>query len=727
MSQFWQSFLKYAVRFLRVATILFLALLIHFMTIAQGLLGFYLYRQFTTENVIEMGPRVEVMTADVPQTGGTIRVNNPASEIHDLNIEISENTFERKQNFEISTSPLVDQSFHEGFQAITPVITIDNNHKVGKEPMLLSLPVDVRDDEFAMFFYYNQDGSLEPLPFVSLDNGVLTAQTIHFSNVVALKTEKANLDDVDINTYFTPGVDDWAFPNKGSQIAPRGHCSGQTATMAYYYIYKKKDLGMSIRDKFDNNRLDPKTITLGYDDSLGYRLSSVTQTNADFQNAYYAAIRNLIHRQQSFSHQDIYYSFAMPMLLNGEPLMMSIRQREVSGNNIQLKYGHAILIYRITGKGLYVADPNYPGQQKYIPYNGTTLGPYETSYKNGLPTRQYNSFANVAISGIYDMATIGRNFTEAEKDVNASTIGNSQFSNTGLQVLVDYRLGRPVYRKNNGTIEIEREAMERIKERYKDEGFIPDDWMDRNYIIIRCISEEPDTLIRFYRGSEKLKDVTPVLKKNDRSYFIVDIGEDRKDLGFNFLEKTSSGLEYIHFRRLSVSVGPVDFEGKWDGYAQITDASNSRWILEIIFELAIRIGEAIGNMIVSMFFIEPDPPMTDAEVQAEVDEAIDSIDWSEILIPVTLDIGPEDNGTYEVTYTIILDEEDPPIEASTTAKERNGKLVFNVVVESLVVRAQLRPVETGRLSGDFDLSVGPYYKLLIGKCDLVKEESDVLQ
>ncbi|MFO7637448.1 MAG: PKD domain-containing protein [Clostridia bacterium] len=312
-----------------------------------------------SDNNMTVGKKATVVSASIPVAGGEILISDSSSPIDGLKIGIPENAYEQKKDFTISVSEIKSHSFGSNFNPVTPLITIDNGGAFSSEPMKVTIPVSTDPDKFAMGFYYDKKtGRLEGIPFTEITSDSITLMTCHFSDILVAETNREQLKNIQINTGFTPGYDDWQFVNRGSWIAPHGHCAGQAITMMWYYTEKHQGDGeRRLYGRFDNNTYGYGTIDFWQDDSLGYRFCSVTQNVLDWNSR----SRKFFNEYVNTGDINSYSAFAFSMMMTGEPQYMSIRGDYTdSAGNVQ-NVGHALVAYKIDAGVIYISDPNYPG------------------------------------------------------------------------------------------------------------------------------------------------------------------------------------------------------------------------------------------------------------------------------------------------------------------------------------------------------------------------------
>ena len=309
--------------------------------------------------------------------------------------------------------------------------------------MYVRVPVKVPDGYFAMGFLYDEKSKqLEGMPLVGMDAGSVTVATMHFSNFFISKIEKALLSN-DIDSGFRPGIDDWQFTNRGSYIAPGGHCEGQSLSAMWYYCTQPDGNGACLYGRYDNNGNQPATPSLWQDDSLGYRFCSVIQkekrfgkgTNLeDFWDNLAGVAWEL--KNNKWQRKDVpgigdeatFNLFAYSIRANREPQEVGIYSNAGGG--------HAMVVYKIVGNALYIADPNYPGsaERKILYYSGEgKFKPYssganrkEIDAGNG---KSYEKIQYLAKSTVVPWDTIAQHWAELKN----KTIGDDKFPAYTLQ------------------------------------------------------------------------------------------------------------------------------------------------------------------------------------------------------------------------------------------------------------------------------------------------------
>ena len=359
---------------------------------------------------------VSAASANIAAAGGALTVTTPGSPIKGLTVTVPANAYSAAKQFSISYAPVQSHTFGDLFKPATPLISINNGGEISKTYMQVKIPITVPDGSLAMAFLYDdQTKTLEGLPTLARDANSVTVGTRHFSNII-LSLINRSLLKPDIDSDFRPGIDDWQFTNFGSYIAS-GHCTGQSMTAMWYYIEQPDGKGLTLNGRYDNNGDQPATPNLWQDDSQGYRFCSVVWEDMDWG----ALGRSLTEDYIASDDQDTFDLFRYSMQLTKQPQMTEIWNTTIGG-------GHALVVYRIKDGNLYVADPNWPGNEdRSIVIAAGKFKPYESG-ENAAEialgnSKKYDKITYVAKTSLSDWKSIGTHWTE----LKAKTVGNAYF------------------------------------------------------------------------------------------------------------------------------------------------------------------------------------------------------------------------------------------------------------------------------------------------------------
>jgi len=384
---------------------------------------------------------VLVAEQEIPASGGTLSVQNGGI-LEGFTITVPPGSFDSQKTFKITTAEITSHDLGAYFNPISPLIQIEYEGGYAEEPLQVTIPVAISDGEFPIgFFYDDVTGSLEGLPLLSYTSSSVVLLTRHFMSgsdickewedlkgeslitdvsvdmVVTTLTKSALGDEPVISSGFTPGTDDWEFPNFGSYISPGGHCAGQSMTAMWYYYEKKLQGEPPLYHQSDmlNDELKPSFMWM--DNPLGYRFSSVIQKDFNFDGW----INSL--ELQSFIPEITFNTFAATIRITGEPQSVLIRSSKGEG-------GHAMIVYKVDyndGK-LYIADPNFPNNidpdtenktVRTIIYENGMLKPYETGLNAGANSVKMDQIGYSGKTSYIPWGQIGKRYNE----VLDSTIG----------------------------------------------------------------------------------------------------------------------------------------------------------------------------------------------------------------------------------------------------------------------------------------------------------------
>lgn len=396
--------------------------------------GFIGYKLLTkTSDHLTLGSSTAVASENIASDGGSITVSSGS--LDGFAIDVPEGAYTNSTHFNISTRPINGHKFGSLFTPITPLITINNGGAFANESVTVTIPIDISDDEFAMGFYYDQkSGQLEGIPIVSEDNSQITLLTNHFCDIVVSEVKKANLAGLNVDTGFLPGYDDWQFTNRGSYIAPGGHCAGQSITAMWFFQEKYEDLHYPrLYGQFDNYDYGMTTNSFWWDDAQAYRFASVVQNEIKWGDTNLTSLKKLFNTDAQLTMNAFTYAMAM----TGEPQYMSIGGDYVNADGETSYAGHAIIAYEIKDGCIYVSDPNYPGNMdRCVIYDGAGFEAYSSGLNandiesgNGILFTKINY---VATSAMIDYSQIEE---EYEKMLN-KTSGDKEFPVCTMQLAV---------------------------------------------------------------------------------------------------------------------------------------------------------------------------------------------------------------------------------------------------------------------------------------------------
>ncbi|NNE08521.1 MAG: hypothetical protein HKN20_08165, partial [Gemmatimonadetes bacterium] len=380
-----------------------------------------------------------VLIGTIGAAGGVETVNAPGEPLDGMTIAVPGGAYDAAFDFDISYAPIVSHDLGEYFDPVGPLIRVTTTTGAFADSiMTLAIPISIDSGSFAMAWAYDEfTGEVEGLPLFDLTNDRITIGTRHFatSNIYGGSSQgKSLLRPDDLNSYmnilisripeselaaqgviasgFSPGRDDWEFVNRGSFIAPGGHCAGQAMTALWYYSTIKSPQLFGLLDT------EPG---ISPDNRLGYRFASTVQKDSDFLGWANAMGWTYALDRVSFN------AFAASILQTGEPQSVLIRNSAGDG-------GHAMIIYKVDYNSgiLYVADPNYPGNRHFstgevsvrqIKFANGKFEPYITGLRADKPGVSMDQIGYSGKSAFIDWAHISNRWQE----VQSGTIGNDRF------------------------------------------------------------------------------------------------------------------------------------------------------------------------------------------------------------------------------------------------------------------------------------------------------------
>ena len=354
---------------------------------------------------LELGPAESLGEYTVGPGGGDVstsdglRISVPAG-AHDLDVP-----------YRIERKPVTRSTFPDWIQPVSPLYVVDNGGTISLRPITIEVPATIPRDGFAMGLFYDETtGQTEAMPLVDVTETSVTVATAHFSSFVVVLLPgwgPGNPAISTVDTGFRPGVDDWQFTNYGSFIAPGGHCAGQSMSAMWYYIEKRLNGSPSLFGTYDNNGA-AATPGLWEDDSDGYRLASSIQLDLDtgWPHPEFEA-----YSQHVGSDALQYTAFMAAMSITGHPQFVGIWSTDPS-----VPSGHAMIVYGADPTGLQVADPNYPGQLRTIPWDASSqrLGPYQSAANAGGPGYTFDLIGYFGLDALVNWGAITDRWTTFE-------------------------------------------------------------------------------------------------------------------------------------------------------------------------------------------------------------------------------------------------------------------------------------------------------------------------
>lgn len=388
----------------------------------------------------DLGEPIEVAVGTVGPAGGVVESSDG------LRIDVPAGAHARPVTYRVTRQEILGHGFGPGLSPVSALYTVDNGGGLSTQPAWVEVPAQVPESGFALGFLYDPaTGGLEALPLIGFDADTVVVATGHFSQffihgvdatafaaLVAAEAASgaAHLGPTElVDTGFRPGVDDWPFPNYGSFVAPGGHCAGQSLSAMWYFVERARQGAPHLNDLYDN---DGRGVTERWqDDRNGYRLASVVQSDygrrvSTLAEVHLRYLERLRLESTGTGSPDTnaawqYAAFVVAMQVTGEPQYVSVARLDESGN----REGHAMIVYGADTAGLWVADPNYPGRFRRIPWDavGRQLGPYHSGPDATSLGRPYDVISLLGKTALLDWGGLGLRFTQLE----LGTAGDDRF------------------------------------------------------------------------------------------------------------------------------------------------------------------------------------------------------------------------------------------------------------------------------------------------------------
>jgi len=402
-----------------------------------------------TSKVSVGGEAIELATGAVGPGGGSIAVSKPGDPLDGLRIEVPEGAYNEDVNFEISYREISSAELGVETTVSSPMIHIDNGGVFAEKHVMISIPLDVDEADFAMPFYYDETtGELDGILPIAQEGGEVKAVLRHFSELFVITTPKAVLDRSNISTSFAHGVDSWQFVNHGTFPEPGGHCAGQSLT-AMLYHKRFQDTGLyGVYDNYNNTLF--ATPGLDRDDRLGLRLVTAAQRVHVWNNN--ESIQYWVNLQHNWYDELSYYAFAQTMRTTQEPQFVSLEG--FGGGN-----GHAIIVYRKFKDRFYVSDPNFPdpSENRVIVYNRTTRK-FENYFSGATRASSDTIFSEIEYLDKYSMLSMAA-FNQLWAQFEAGSVGDDIFPKYAIvgQALTKEGNKVPIKKINSAYYQVEGE------------------------------------------------------------------------------------------------------------------------------------------------------------------------------------------------------------------------------------------------------------------------------
>jgi hypothetical protein len=305
---------------------------------------------------LSTGRTIDLVTSDIPPKGGIIRVDKPGDPLDGLTIDIPNGAYNETTHFDISYKKIKDPTISNIMTTISPLISIKNASEYANLPIIVTIPVIIPEGNFAMVFFYNEkEGISEALPLIEENATSITVITRHFSDLVALSTNKENLMTIKPESGYIPGVDTWQIESLLTRITPGGTCSGNSVMALWYYLERKLKHGdPKLFGQFNSTNAHENTV-FWEDDSNAIVLTAIITNDLNYDR-----LRRFRNLDKAWSDSEVYMNFVTGLEVTKKPQLMSMWGKNREGNTI----AHLVVVYKAENGKLYFADPNYPASTK---------------------------------------------------------------------------------------------------------------------------------------------------------------------------------------------------------------------------------------------------------------------------------------------------------------------------------------------------------------------------
>ncbi len=202
----------------------------------------------------------------------------------------------------------------------------------------------------------------------------------------------------------------------------------------WYYCQQPDGEDAFLWGLYDNNGREPATPDLWEDDSYGYRFASTTQEDINW-GSFEVQFQRSFRGTNDAAH---FRAFAYSIHRTGEPQYVGITSSQGGG--------HAMVVYRVDGSALYIADPNYPGDlTRRIEYRDGAFVPYQSG-ANAAEIAAGNSESYESIGLMLKTAMVDWQRLSARwQEFRAGTIGNDRFPQYQVNVVHDDDSMEPLF------------------------------------------------------------------------------------------------------------------------------------------------------------------------------------------------------------------------------------------------------------------------------------------
>jgi hypothetical protein len=336
-----------------------------------------------------LGPAVPIVNEEVPASGGVLKFDDLGDPLDGLVFEVRAGSYDHPVSVDISYYPIERKSELAGLDIISPLIAVEHGGQPSREALVLRIPVYMRSRFFTSVYAYDAvSGKIEALPVLEIDKNTVTVAAQSLSKLFVTEHKLEDLDRLDVDSGYRPGVDTWQFQNQGSYLTPRGNAWGMGVSSLWYYVDGPRSSGNArLWGQYDGvPGASAPTPELWEDDVRGLAVATAIQYayEQEREGRYYDLVYEM-HRTDTgmvglislrLTYDEVtFYTVADAIALTHEPQLLSA----CADFGVQCK---TLVAYRVLGPSIWVADPNdfqaHPRERvltlrygKFEPYSGS--------------------------------------------------------------------------------------------------------------------------------------------------------------------------------------------------------------------------------------------------------------------------------------------------------------------------------------------------------------------
>jgi hypothetical protein len=251
------------------------------------------------------------------------------------------------------------------------------------------------------------------------------------------------------------------------------------------------------------------------------------------------------------------------MRLTGEPQYVSIGRYVTDDQGKPSRRGHALIVYRMQGDTMWIADPNYPGQaDRTVRLENGTFHPYRSGQNaadiaaNG--AKQYPEIRYMAKSALVNWSAIGAEYERMLK----GDAGKAHFPAHVISYASgkDPTTGTWIWTAMPEVLELDGDMTAQLGEAY------------RGKLVVGIGMNQPFATAWFNgttRGAVVQSDA------DHRTVFEVPLAPGVLDLGIEIVNAKDNKYYYTDFQRVKVFYERPDLTGTWQGVYRIEEAVNA--------------------------------------------------------------------------------------------------------------------------------------------------------